>query len=346
MIKVSQAQQKLQASVECRQKTELIEVSNALGRIVSNDILSDIMIPQTDNSAMDGFAIHADCFSEDKNTFTVSQRICAGEIGNSLRSGTAARIFTGASIPEGANAVVMQENCQYSLNENVVTIKQNVFEGMNIRRAGEDIHSGAVVLMKSIGCEVIDLGIVEDSLESTIDALKYAADQADLVMTSGGVSVGEEDHIRKALEQLGQLSMWRVNIKPGKPFVYGEITGKEKSVPFIGLPGNPVSVFVTYCIFAYPYILKMQGIKNIEIKSYQVPSGFDLKANKNRNEYVRVRMEMNDVGQSSLCLFPHQGSGVLSSASWANGLAFIPVNKAIEIGDMLEFTPFSEFSLD
>jgi len=409
LISLDKALAELKSCAVTIQKTETVTLKESLGRILAEDLISTINVPPTDNSAMDGYAIHTDSFDNRKNHFDVSQRICAGETGERLSPNTTARIFTGASIPEGANAVIMQENCEYHPSTETVTIKQVVKSGTNIRKAGEDIHSGDVVLkqgqklraqdigltasigvaelivkqrlkvavfftgdelcnpgepievgqiynsnrytltslLKSIGCEVIDLGIVEDSLESTVKALQHAADKADLVMTSGGVSVGEEDHIRKALEQLGQISMWRVNIKPGKPFVYGEINsqkqGGQKRVPFIGLPGNPVSVFVTYCIFAHPFILKSQGVNDVETKSFKIPSGFDLNANQNRNEYIRVRMELDDSGQSSLSLYPHQGSGVLSSASWANGLVFIPVKTQIKVGDMLEFTPFSEF---
>jgi molybdopterin molybdotransferase len=139
--------------------------------------------------------------------------------------------------------------------------------------------------------------------------------------------------------------MWRVNIKPGKPFAFGQINSLGKSTPFMGLPGNPVSVFATFCIFARPYIMKTQGVTDTNANSFRVPSGFELDGKESRNEYLRVRIEINDKGQSSLSLYSNQSSGVLTSASWANGFAFIPANTKVEEGDLVEFTPFSEFSI-
>jgi len=385
-----------------------VSLKESLGRVLAQDLVSTIHVPPADNSAMDGYAIRAtDLSIENENKFAVSQRICAGESGEKLSPNTAARIFTGAPIPEGADSVVMQENCEYNQETDKVIIKELVKSGSNVRQAGEDILSGATILMagqklraqdiglaasvgvaelsvkqrlkvavfftgdelcdpgetlkagqiynsnrytltgvlNSLGCDVIDLGNVEDTLESTVKAMQSAAEQADLVMTSGGVSVGEEDHVRKALEQIGQLDMWRVNIKPGKPFAFGQINTQEKTIPFIGLPGNPVSVFATFCIFARPYILKTQGVADTHANSFMAPSGFELDGKESRNEYLRVRLEINETGQSALSLYPNQSSGVLTSASWANGFAFIPANTRVEQGDMVEFTPFSEFSI-
>ena len=389
-------------------KTEQVSLKESLGRVLATDLVSSINVPPADNSAMDGYAIRAaDLSTTDKNVLLVSQRICAGETGVKLSPNTAARIFTGAPIPEGAETVVMQENCEYDQDECTVQINQLTQSGNNVRKAGEDILAGTTILkagqklraqdiglaasvgfaelsvkkrltvavfftgdelcdpgetlkpgqiynsnrytltglLNSLGCDVIDLGNVEDTLEATINAMQSAAEQADLVMTSGGVSVGEEDHVRKALEHLGQLDMWRVNIKPGKPFAFGKINTTKKSTSFIGLPGNPVSVFVTFCIFARPYILQTQGVSNTHANSFMAPSGFTVNGKESRNEYLRVRLEMNETGQSSLSLYPNQSSGVLTSASWANGFAFIPANKIVKQGDLVEFTPFSEFSI-
>ena len=392
--------------------TEQVSLNESLGRIIAEDLISNINVPPADNSAMDGYAVRAyELSSSDSEKkykpFVVSQRICAGQTGVALQTNTVARIFTGAPIPMGADAVVMQENCEYNETENTVIIRDSLKSGTNVRKAGEDILSGSIILkagqklraqdiglaasvgsaeitviqrlkvavfftgdelrdpgetlkagqiynsnrytltglLKSLGCEVIDLGNVEDTLESTIKAMQSAAEQADLVMTSGGVSVGEEDHIRKALEQLGQLNMWRVNIKPGKPFAFGEINTKAKNTPFIGLPGNPVSVFATFCIFARPYILKTQGVENTLVNHFMVASGFELDGKESRNEYLRVRLEINESGQSLLSLYANQSSGVLTSASWANGFAYIPANTKIDQGDLIEFTPFSEYSI-
>ncbi|MGK0270366.1 MAG: molybdopterin molybdotransferase [Cocleimonas sp.] len=402
----------LQSRAITVQETEQVSLNESLGRVLAQDLSSSINVPPADNSAMDGYAIRATDLSNDNtNEFTVSQRICAGEVGNELQPNTVARIFTGAPIPLGADAVVMQENCDYDEVTNKVIIKQLLKSGSNIRKAGEDILSGAIILkagqklraqdiglaasvgiaeitvkqrlkvavfftgdelcdpgktpkagqiynsnrytltglLNSLGCDVIDLGNVEDTLNATISAMQKASEQADLVMTSGGVSVGEEDHVRKALEQLGELNMWRVNIKPGKPFAFGHINTQnktnQKNTPFIGLPGNPVSVFATFCIFARPYILQTQGMSNTLAHSFKVPSEFELDGKESRNEYLRVRLDISDKGQSVLSVYPNQSSGVLTSASWANGFAFVPANTIVNQGDLIEFTPFSEFSI-
>lgn len=232
------------------------------------------------------------------------------------------------------------------------------FTGDELRDPGEELSAGQIYnsnrytmhgLLDCLGCDVIDLGNVEDTLEATLAAMQKAAEIADLVMTSGGVSVGEEDHIRKALEQLGKLDMWRINVKPGKPLAFGQINqstkGTSDSTPFLGLPGNPVSVFATFCVFARPYILKMQGASNTSAQCFKVASGFEITAKEKRNEYMRARLEYDSDGSSSLKIYPNQGSGVLTSASWANGLAFIPSETLVKSGDMIEFIPFTELSV-
>ncbi len=389
---------------------EEVELKNALGRILAEDLSSRINVPPADNSAMDGYAVNAsDLALDSENKLKVSQRICAGQTGVALDSGSAARIFTGAPIPENANAVVMQENCEATDDD--VIIRGKVSSGANIRKAGEDIRENTIILkagqklraqdlglaasvgfakvpvkrrlkvavfftgdeirdpgeellagqiynsnrytmhglLEGMGCDVIDLGNVEDTLDATLVAMQKAAEVSDLIMTSGGVSVGEEDHIRKALEQLGKLDMWRINVKPGKPLAFGQIlksiNNTSGSTPFLGLPGNPVSVFATFCIFACPYILKMQGASITKAQSFKVASGFELTVKEKRNEYVRARIEVDEHGISLLKIYPNQGSGVLTSASWANGLVFIPGETLVKPGDMLEFIPFTELSV-
>ena len=305
-----------------------------------------------------------------------------------------ARIFTGAPVPDGADAVVMQERCLQQ--GDTVTINAAVRMGENIRRAGEDIEKGSVILeagtrirpqeqgliasvglanltikrklkvatfftgdelvepgnelgqgqiynsnrytltglLQSVDCEVIDLGIVPDTLEATLDVLKQAAAAADLVLTSGGVSVGEEDYVRIALQQLGELTMWRINMKPGKPVAFGHVD----NTLFMGLPGNPVSVFVTFQIFARPLILKMQGATNYLSSELSIRSGFEWKGVK-RQEYLRVRINHDETGAYAE-LYPHQGSGVLSSVSWADGLAIVEPGKAINTGDIVRYIPY------
>ncbi|NOR42234.1 MAG: molybdopterin molybdenumtransferase MoeA, partial [Gammaproteobacteria bacterium] len=305
MISVDQAIDKILSQAVSVKEVENVEILDALNRVLAEDLHSTIDVPGYDNSAMDGYAVNSEDCLTSGNELPVSQRIAAGQVGEKLEPGTAARIFTGAPIPAGADAVVMQEMCQ-QIDDKVV-INAVVEAGCNVRQAGEDIKRDSIVLsagsrlrpqelgllasvglaefnvkrrlkvatfftgdelvtpgqslapgqiynsnrytlcglLQTMDCEIIDLGIVPDTLEATVNILEQAASVADLVVTSGGVSVGEEDYVRIALEQLGELSMWRIAMKPGKPVAFGRV-GKAL---FMGLPGNPVSVFVTFLVF-------------------------------------------------------------------------------------------------
>jgi molybdopterin molybdotransferase len=383
-------------------ETETVDLIDANGRILAEDLCSSLNVPPADNSAMDGYAVRSvDFTSDEKQSVPISQRICAGEIGTELEAKTVARIFTGASIPVGADAVIMQEHCEVD-GDRMMT-SASISAGTNLRKAGEDIAIGDTILktgdklkpqdiglaasvgisklkvyrrlrvaifftgnelcepgtelkagqiynsnrytlrglLANLDCEIIDLGIVKDTLEATRNAMTEAAKTSDLVMTSGGVSVGEEDYIRIALEEIGQLDLWRINIKPGKPLAFGKIG----NTPFLGMPGNPVSVFATFCVFAHPYIQKKSGATNVLPNSFMTPAGFEWNKKGSRCEYLRARIEQNLSGEASIRLFPHQGSGVLTSTSWANGLTVIPPQTIINEGDSVEFIPFSELSV-
>ncbi len=402
LMPVDQAMELLLANAIPSNKTEIVNLMDAGGRILAEDLCSSINVPPADNSAMDGYAVCSTDFNGDaKISLPISQRICAGAVGTELEANTAARIFTGASIPAGADAVIMQEVCELE-GDNVI-ISGPIVAGTNLRKAGEDIAVGDTILkvgnklkpqdlglaasvgisqlkvyhrlrvgifftgdelrepdqtlhpgqiynsnrytlcglLQNLGCDIIDLGIVEDTLEATRNAMQKAAEQSDLVMTSGGVSVGEEDYVRIALEELGQLELWRINIKPGKPLAFGKIG----DTPFLGMPGNPVSVFATFCIFAYPYIQKKSGATDVMPNSFMTPAGFEWKKKGYRCEYVRARIEKDASGNSSITLFPHQGSGVLTSTSWANGLAVIPPDTVVKEGELVEFIPYSEMGV-
>ena len=394
LISVEQAIEKILLQAVPLDETETVDILDALNRVLAEDLHSSIDVPGYDNSAMDGYAVRsADCQAE-ANELPISQRIAAGQVGLPLEPGTAARIFTGAPIPEGADAVVMQELCQQ--DDDMVVVNTVVKAGSNVRRAGEDIKNGSVVLqagkrlraqelgllasvglaefkvrrklkvaifftgdeiiapgqplaagqiynsnrytlrglLQSVGCEIIDLGIVPDTLEATVDVLNEAAASADLVITSGGVSVGEEDYVRIALQQLGELSMWRIAMKPGKPVAFGKVG----DTLFMGLPGNPVSVFVTFLLFARGLILKMQGAEDYLAKRVSVIADFDWPKIK-RQEYLRVRLLQKD-GQMVAQIYPHQGSGVLSSASWADGLVEVAMDSEIKKGDAVSYLAF------
>ena len=403
LIPVDEALQRLSELVAPVIETEVIALSDALQRVLAEPITSPVNVPPLANSSMDGYAVRSDEVQEGV-ILPVSQRIPAGTVGVSLTVGTVARIFTGAPIPEGADAVVMQEQCEVVANDaSSITVSGSVGYGENIRDAGEDIKEGQqilsayhklraqdlgliasvgvsevsvfkqlkvavfftgdelrepgeilqagqiynsnrftlVAMLQRLGCEVINLGIIEDDLASTIDALKSAAAQADLVMTSGGVSVGEEDHIKAAVESLGELDLWRISIKPGKPLAFGHVSG----VPFLGLPGNPVSVFATTCILARPFILAMQGGAFESAKGFTAIANFDLSYIVRRQEYLRVRLSFSEEGKAMLESYPNQSSGVLTSASWADGFAVVREGIKLSKGDGVEFIPFSAFDL-
>ena len=377
--------------------TERIGLSAARGRVLAQQVTSGVTVPPWDNSAMDGYAVNLQGLN-DGVRLPVVQRITAGTEGVPLAPGEAARIFTGAPVPQGADAVVIQEACRVE-GEEVVLLKVPE-AGANIRYAGEDMHLGDVVLkpgvrlgpqhlglaaavgvgelsvyrrlkvaifstgdelvppgqplgpgqiynsneftlralLENIGCEVVSLGIVEDSFDATCDALLDAAGRADLMMTSGGVSVGEEDHLKPAVERLGSLDLWKIAIRPGKPLAFGHVEG----TPFIGTPGNPVSLFVTFCLLARPFILKSQGVVGaLAPRPVWARAAFDWPAPDRRREFARARMEIDQRGAPFVELYPSRSSGVLSGLAWANGLAVLPEGRILARGDTIEFLPFS-----
>lgn len=373
-------------------------VADALGKVLAEDIASGIDVPPHDNSAVDGYAVYSsDCQQNTPTTLPISQRIPAGSVPAPLAPGTAARIFTGATIPAGATAVIMQEDC--SEQDDQVTLSGAVQPQQNIRPQGQDIQTHQIILNKGhslraqdmgllasigvgsvkvhrplkiailstgdelvepgqaaqegqiynsnrytlrgllsgFGFEIIDFGIVKDTLDATLSALTQAADEADIIITSGGVSVGEEDHVKAAINQLGELNLWKLAIKPGKPFAFGRVA----NTPIIGLPGNPGAVFVTFCILARPYLLKSQGANSVTAHSFKLPLSFSVNRPGKRREYLRTRINHQD-GKAVIESYPNQSSGVLSSASWADGFAVIPEHSAPQVGEEVEFIPFTE----
>ncbi len=382
---------------------ETVATFDADGRVLAHDIASALHVPPQDNSSMDGYAVRcADVLlaqTQSQGVLPVTQRIAAGSGGEPLAPMSVARIFTGAPVPDGADAVVMQEDCE-TVDGGRVRIKAVSAPGQWIRRAGEDITRGTVVLSKGerltpasvglaasigmnllcvarrprvalfstgdelvmpgdvtpeqmkpgaiynsnrfflrallqrLGCAVSDLGIVPDRLDATIDALQGAAQQHDLILTSGGVSVGEEDHIKPAVRSLGSLQLWQVAIKPGKPFAYGRV----QNAHFIGLPGNPVSSFVTFLLLVRPFLLKLQGATQLAATSVALPAHFNWARADKRREFLRARR--NAMG--GLDLFANQSSGVLTSAVWADGMVDNPPGQTIQHGDIVRFIPFAE----
>ena len=383
--------------------SEIVPTLCANGRVLAAPQASTIDVPSADNTHMDGYAVRAaDCASGEAR-LKVTQRIPAGHVGAPLEAGCAARIFTGAMIPEGADAVVMQEQCEAN-DDGTVTIRHAPPSGEWIRRAGEDIVAGAVILpagtrlrsqelglaasvglaalpvvrklrvavfftgdeltmpgeapggqlapgaiynsnrftlralLENLGCTITDFGIVPDTLEATRYTLRSAARENDLIITSGGVSVGEEDHIKPAVEAEGRLNMWQIAVKPGKPLAFGEVRREGGDAFFLGLPGNPVSSFITFLLFVRPFILRLQGVPVQEPRGFAMRADFDWPKPDRRNEFLRARI--NAAG--GLDLFPNQSSGVLTSTVWGDGLIDNPPNQAIARGDSVRFIPFSE----
>jgi molybdopterin molybdotransferase len=191
-----------------------------------------------------------------------------------------------------------------------------------------------VQLLRRLGCEVTDYGIVPDRRDATLDALRRASHAHDLILTSGGVSVGEEDHIKPAVQQLGSLDLWQIAIKPGKPFAYGKVGGAH----FIGLPGNPVSSFVTFLLLVRPFLLRLQGASQLAPRPVAMTAHFDWPRADKRREFLRVQRN----AEGGLALFPNQSSGVLTSTVWADGLLDNPAGKTIARGDTVRFISMAE----
>jgi len=379
---------------------ENVPTAEALGRVLAVDQVSSLNVPPLDNSSMDGYAVNTADVTAPGARLTVAQRIPAGSVGHTLARGTAARIFTGAPVPHGADAIVMQELC--TADGNSVVIDHMPRAGEWVRRAGEDIAQGATVLtagvrltpqmlglaasvgcatlpvfrrlkvalfstgdelampgeplppgaiynsnryvlrglLEALGCEVDDLGIVPDTLDATRAALRSAAAANDLIVTSGGVSMGEEDHVRPAVQAEGRLDLWLVAMKPGKPVAFGRVNDPAggEGAAFIGLPGNPVSSFVTFLLLVRPFVLRSMGVADCLPRALPLTAAFDWPRPDRRREFLRARID----AEGRVALFPNQGPGVLSSTVWADGLVDNPAGQTVAAGDPVRFIPYSE----
>ena len=404
MLTAQQALDHLLSNAKAVGESETVAMQAALGRVLAENVNSLVDVPPLDNTSMDGYAVRTADTQVSGSTLKIAQRIPAGSMGTQLEPGTAARIFTGAPVPPGADAVVMQEDCaipEGSTDQVQVNIAPT--SGQWIRRRGEDLTAGKTALtagtflrpqelgvaasaglthlnvkrkvrvaafftgdelslpgeplkpggiynsnrdtllacIKSLGCDATDFGIVPDSLEATRETLRKASKDHDLIITSGGVSVGEEDHIKPAVTAEGRLDLWQIAIKPGKPLAFGAVRKSSENQDgetwFIGLPGNPVSSFVTFLLFVRPFILKLQGRDAGMPQSYPMRADFDWLKGDRRNEFLRVKIN----AQGGLDLFPNQSSGVLTSASWGDGLVDCPPGQAFKAGDMVKYIPFN-----
>ena len=395
---IEQALPQILASLTPVVGQESVSIGAALHRVIAQSIHAPIAVPGYDNSAMDGYAINSADLNAGIKQFPVSQRIIAGSVGQALQRATAARIFTGAPLPDGADAVVMQENCR--VEKDTVVVEVPVESGENVRRAGADVKQGELLfpeghrlcapdigmlagvglqtlsvkralrvallttgnelvrpgqslktgqiynsnfytvssLLHGLGHEVLDCGIVTDTLQATEQALLAAAQSVDCIISSGGVSVGEEDHVRNALQNVGELSFWKLAIKPGKPFAFGSIENK----PFFGLPGNPVSAFVNFVLVLRPCLARLSGLIEPPAIPWHLPADFEMDTTGVRQEYLRVRCVHSAQSAPVLQISGSQSSGVLSSVSHSDGLAIVPPKTAVKRGDLLRFLPLSE----
>jgi molybdopterin molybdotransferase len=384
---------------------ESVSTFDALGRVLAEDVTAAVDVPPADNSAMDGYALRAADAAQAGSVLPLSQRIAAGQVGIALESGTAARIFTGAPVPPGADAVVMQEQCEAL--DGAVKVNVPPQAGQSIRRRGEDVARGAVVLragtrlspqalglaaavgagrlqvlrrprvallssgdelampgdtppealppgaiynsnrftlrglLQAAGCEVTDLGIVPDQLEATRAALRGAAHGHDHIVSTGGVSVGEEDHLKPAVQAEGRLDLWKMAMKPGKPLAFGRVRreGEGGEALFLGLPGNPVSSFITFVLAGRALLRAMQGMDTALPAALPLRADFDWpKADAQRREFIRVRLD----AEGGLGLFKNQGSGVLTSVVWATGLVDLPAGATVKRGETVAYLPLSE----
>jgi molybdopterin molybdotransferase len=394
MLSVTEAIATLVQAADRLVGVEAIALIEGLGRTLAADVVATIDVPPADNSAMDGYALrHAD-WTDESRAMPLSQRIAAGSAPAPLAPGTAARIFTGAEIPAGADTVVMQEHCEGT--DAGVRLLRLPEHGANIRRRGQDIVSGQRVLsaghrlrpqdlglaaslgvarvavyrrlrvailstgdelvepgeaagpgriynsnrftlqgqLTAWGFEAVDLGVVPDEPGAVRAAMLRAAREADVIITTGGVSVGEEDHVKNVVADLGRLDLWRIAIRPGKPFAYGRVGDK----PFIGLPGNPVSVLVTLLVVARPYLFACQGVTDTALHAVQHIAAFAREAG-TREDYLRVR-----ITPAGLEAFPNQSSGVLYSTAWGDGLVRQKVGQDIRAGERVDFLPWALFN--
>jgi len=400
LLTVASALAQIQARVAPVVETETVPLQVAAGRILARDIIATMNLPPHDNSAVDGYAVaHADLTAGRDTLMPVTGRAAAGHpLDRPMRRGEAIRIFTGAPMPEGADTVMMQEDCAFEAGH--VLIRPGIRPGANRRYAGEDVAAGEVALpagrrlrapdlglgaalghrelyvfrplrvallstgdeirdpgaplpqgavydanrfmlaalLGRFGCAVTDFGIRPDREAALVDALATASAEHDLIVTSGGVSTGEEDHVKSAVERLGTLHFWRLAIKPGRPVALGQVGG----VPLIGLPGNPVAVIVTFLVLARPLIAKLAGASVSEPRLFPVRADFGYRKKPGRREYLRANLARAD-GVVVAVKYPKDGAGVLSSIVRSDGLVILDETVSeLAVGTMVEFLPFSE----
>lgn len=378
---------------------ESVVINDVLGRVLAQDYIATFDVPSHDNSAMDGYAVRAsDLQPQQETQLVISQYIPAGVLPEILLPNTAARIFTGALLPTGADTIVLQENCTVENNKVIISGRGDTHLRQYVRKQGSDFKNGDVILQKGtrvaaqhmsmlatlgvrdvnvykrlcvaicstgdelvepgepltpgklynsnryalmgllqqMNVDVIDLGAIKDDREQLKSAFINGIEEADFIITSGGASEGDKDFINELVNQLGQVNMWKLAIKPGKPFLFGTLGSKNKSIPFFGLPGNPVSAFVTFLILVKPYLLRCQGLQQVLPTIERVKSSFAWDTT-SRQEYIRVQKSSVANGEAVLTIYANQNSAVSTSLVWATGLAIVPPHTKIVAGDYLDY---------
>jgi molybdopterin molybdotransferase len=400
LLTVGEALARIEERVAAVAETETAPLATARGHILARDVVATLNLPPHANSAVDGYAFaHADLVPECGTVLPVGGRAAAGHpLGRAVVRGEAIRIFTGAAMPDGADTVMMQEDCV--VEDGWVRLKPGIKAGANRRHAGEDITEGAIALgagrrlspadlglaaalgyhelpvfrplrvallstgdevcdpgtplppgaiydanrfmlaalLSGLGCTVTDFGIHPDRAAALGDTLSMASAEHDLIVTSGGVSTGDEDHVKPAIERLGGLHFWRLAIKPGRPVALGQVGG----VPLIGLPGNPVAVIVTFVVLARPLILKLGGAAASPPRLFPVRAGFAYRKKPGRREYLRASLKRD--GDTLVAVkYPRDGAGILSSIVQSEGLVVLEeATSSLATGSTVDFLPFCE----
>ena len=394
---IEQAISALQATLNVQSSTQTRPLQQAHRQVLAESLYAQVDVPQWDNSAMDGYALRANDLQQPSNSLPLAGRIAAGDLpGQPLPAGQCIHILTGAPVPVGADTVVAQEDCTISPEQ----IQFNNYNaGGNIRRRGEEVQKGQLLLeagtrlraqeigllasqgfaqvevytplrigllssgnelcelgqplqpgqiydinsyslaalLQGLGFEVTHYPKMPDNLEQSRQCLAKASSEQDVLISSGGVSVGEEDHIKHAVSSLGQLNLWRVAIQPGKPLAFGVVG----STPWIGLPGNPAAALITALIIARPALLHAQGAIDYSHASLPIPAGFERKKARPRQQYLHARLVLQKNGQLHAEIHPQQSSAMLSAASWAEGLVIIEPQQSVSQGDLVTFIPFT-----
>lgn len=399
LLLVETAQAQLLTHASSTIKAERVLLKNVLGRVLAQDYVAEFDVPSADNSAMDGYAVRASDLQIDQPTrLPISQYIPAGKFPDNLLPNTAARIFTGAALPNGADTIVIQENCTVDNDNVIIAAPTNTQQRQYVRKQGSDFKKGDIILQKGtrvaapqmsllaalgisevnvyqrlrvaicstgdellepgeplapgklynsnryalmgllqqMHIEVIDLGTVKDEHDELKNAFLKGIEQADFLITSGGASEGDKDFVHALVQQLGQITMWKLAIKPGKPFLFGTLTDKNKTIPFFGLPGNPVSAFVTFLILVKPYLLRCQGLQQVLPVVERVKAAFVWQTT-NRQEYIRVQKANHHNSEATLIVYENQNSAVSTSLAWATGLAVVPPYTNVSEGDYLDY---------